>query len=131
MVPILSSACNLLSPENPIILAVGPLTGLFPLAHCGGRSAVAIRLAGYGTVVIKGASDIPVYLSIHENRVRFRDASALWGMGSSFTAGRIIRENEPGAGLRTIMRIGRAGEKLVSYACVNTETYRHFVNLGM
>jgi len=143
------AGCDPLGPENPIVLAVGPLTGLFPLAsktvamfksphtgnlgesHCGGRSATAIRMAGYGAVVVKGASDFPVYIAIHDGRVYFRDASSLWGMESSFTAGRIIRENEPGAGLRTIMRIGRGGEKLVSYACVTAETYRHFGRLGL
>ena len=92
---------------------------------------MAIRMAGYGAIVIKGASDIPIYLAIHDGAVHFRDASALWGMRSSFTVGRIIRENEPGSGLRTIMRIGRAGEQLVSYASVTTETYRHFGRLGL
>ncbi len=137
------------SPENPIVFAVGPLTALFPLAsktvalfksphtgnlgesHAGGRSAVAIRMAGYGAIVIKGASEMPVYLAIHGDRVYFRDASSLWGMESNFTVGRIIREVEPAAGLRTIMRIGLAGEKLVSYACVVTESYRHFGRLGL
>jgi len=141
--------CDPLSPENPIIFSVGPLTGLFPLAsktvamfksphtgnlgesHCGGRSAIAIRMAGYGAIVIKGKSNYPTYLAVHDNKVYFRDASTLWGMESIFTVGRIIRENEPGAGLRTIMRIGGAGEKLVSYACVTTETYRHFGRLGL
>ncbi len=140
--------CDPLGPGNPIILAVGPLTALFPLAsktvamfkspltgnfgesHCGGRSAVAIRMAGYGAIVIKGTSSIPVYISIDGSRVYFRDASSLWGMGI-FAAGRIIRENETGSGLRTIMRIGRAGENLVSYACVTSETYRHFGRLGL
>lgn len=141
--------CNSLSPENPIVFAVGPLTGLYPLAsktvamfksphtgnlgesHCGGRSAVAIRMAGYGAIVIRGASESPIYLSIHNDKVYFKDASTLWGMRSSFTVGRIIRENEPATGLRTIMRIGGAGEKLVSYACVTVETYRHFGRLGL
>jgi aldehyde:ferredoxin oxidoreductase len=136
-------------PENPIVFAVGPLTALFPLgsktvamfksphtgnlgeSHCGGRSAAAIRMAGYGAIVIKGASENPIYLAIHGRQVFFRDASTLWGMGSSFTVGRIIRENEPGAGLRTIMRIGKAGERQISYACVTTETYRHFGRLGL
>lgn len=141
--------CDSLSPENPIIFAVGPLTGLFPLAsktvamfkssltgnlgesHCGGRSATAIRMAGYGAIVIKGKSNNPTYLAIHNDKINFRNASTLWGMESIFTVGRIIRENEPGAGLRTIMRIGGAGEKLISYACVTTETYRHFGRLGL
>jgi len=135
-------------PANPVIFAVGPLTGVLPLAsktvamfkspltgnlgesHAGGRSAVAIRTAGYGAIVITGASDIPIYLSIHEGRVRFRDARSIWGL-SSMTAGRIIRENEPGAGMRTIMRIGTAGEALVPYANVTIETYRHFGRLGL
>ena len=81
--------------------------------------------------MIKGASESPVYVAIHGDRVLFRNAHTLWGMSSSFTAGRIIREQEPGAGLRTIMRIGKAGEKLVSYAGVTTETYRHFGRLGL
>jgi len=60
-----------LGPDNPIIFAVGPLVGLFPMAsktvamfksphtgnlgesHAGGRSAVSIRMAGYGAIVIK------------------------------------------------------------------------------
>ncbi|GAB4112805.1 MAG: aldehyde ferredoxin oxidoreductase family protein [Candidatus Caldatribacteriota bacterium] len=152
-IQILKEECSVgvdpLSAENPIILAVGPLTGLFPLAsktiamfksphtgnlgesHCGGRSAIALRLTGYGAIVIKGASSTPIYLAIHNGQVYFRDASALWGMTSSYTVGRIIRQNEPATGLRTIMRIGGAGEKLISYAGVTTETYRHFGRLGL
>jgi aldehyde:ferredoxin oxidoreductase len=138
-----------LSPDNVIVFAVGPLNALFPTAsktvamfksphtgnlgesHAGGRSAIAIRLAGYGAIVIKGASEKPVWVSVHGDRVYFRDARALWGMTSSHTVGRILREVEPGSGIRTIMRIGRAGERLVSYACVTTETYRHFGRLGL
>lgn len=138
-----------LSPENVIVFAVGPLNGLFPLAsktvscfkspltknygesHAGGRSSIAIRLAGYGGIVMKGASDYPVYISIHGKNVNFRDASALWGVRSSITVGRVLRNVEEGAGIRTIMRIGGGGENLVSYASVNTETYRHFGRLGL
>lgn len=136
------------SPDNPIIFSVGPLNGLFPVAsktiatfksphtgnlgesHAGGRSAIAIRMAGYGAIVIKGRAESPVYIAIHGDRVYFRDARALWGL-STFASGRVIREREESAGLRTIMRIGRAGEKLISYACVTTETYRHFGRLGL
>jgi aldehyde:ferredoxin oxidoreductase len=76
-----------LSTLNPIIFAVGPLTALYPSAsktvamfkspltgnlgesHCGGRSAMAIKFAGYGAIVIKGSSDIPLYLAIHGDDV--------------------------------------------------------------
>lgn len=138
-----------LGPDNPIIFTVGPLTGLYPLAsktvamfkspltgnlgesHAGGRSAVAISSAGYGAIVIKGISESPVYLSINNDLVKFRDASGIWGIVNSTTVGRIVRELETGGGMRTIMRIGGAGEKMVKYACVTTETYRHFGRLGL
>ncbi|NLG27034.1 MAG: aldehyde:ferredoxin oxidoreductase [Chloroflexi bacterium] len=138
-----------LSPANPIVLAVGPLVGHYPIAsktvamfksphtgnlgesHCGGRSAVSIRMAGYGAIVLRGASVAPVYLVVEDGNVAFRDASALWGVRSSYTVGRVIREREPGSGERTIMRIGRAGESGITYASVITETYRHFGRLGL
>jgi aldehyde:ferredoxin oxidoreductase len=137
-----------LSADNPIIFAVGPLSALYPSAsktvamfkspltgnlgesHCGGRSAMAIKFAGYGAIVIKGASDIPVYLAIHGDDVHFRDASSIWGVEAQ-TVGRILREVEPGSGVRSIIRIGSAGEKLVRYACAVCETYRHFGRLGL
>ena len=152
-IKLLAEACpenaSPLGEENVIIFAVGPLTGKFPLAsktvalfksphtgnlgesHAGGRSAIAIASAGYGAIVIKGKSDIPIYLVINEDGVKFRDASSLWGMASTYTVGRVIREAEKGSGIRSIMRIGKAGEKLVSYASVITETYRHFGRLGL
>ncbi|RLE44946.1 aldehyde:ferredoxin oxidoreductase [Candidatus Woesearchaeota archaeon] len=138
-----------LGPENAIIFAIGPFTATYPTgsktvamfkspltgnlgeSHAGGRSAVAMRMAGYGAIVIKGKSDIPVWLSIQRDRVYFRDARAIWGMSSSLTVARIIRDNEPASGYRTIMRIGRAGERMVRYAGVITETYRHFGRLGL
>jgi aldehyde:ferredoxin oxidoreductase len=138
-----------LGPDNPIVFAVGPLVGLFPLAsktvamfksphtgnlgesHAGGRSATSIRLAGYGAIVIRGASPSPTYLVIDGDRVHFRDASALWGLQSSATVGRVLREREAGSGHRSILRIGPAGERKVSYAGVITETYRHFGRLGL
>ncbi len=137
------------APEAPIVFSVGPLTGLFPLAsktvamfkspltgnlgesHAGGRAAQAIRMAGFGAIVITGASDLPVCVAIHGSKVYFRDATSLWGMRSLFTAGSIIRAAEPGAGVRSIMRIGRGGENLVSFGSVTTETYRHFGRLGL
>ncbi len=150
---LLSEACpegaDPLGPENPIVLAVGPLVGLYPLAsktiamfksphtgdlgesHAGGRSAVSIRMAGYGAIVIEGRSERPTYLVVEDGDVAFRDASALWGLRSSYTVGSVLRERERGPGQRSILRIGPAGERQVTYACVITETYRHFGRLGL
>jgi aldehyde:ferredoxin oxidoreductase len=138
-----------LDPKNPIILAIGPLVGLFPLAskavamfksphtgnlgesHAGGRSAVAIRMAGYGAIVIQGRGVSPVYVVIDGDDIHFRDASALWGLHSNATTGSVLRERESGSGRRSILRIGRAGELGITYANVTAETYRHFGRLGL
>jgi len=128
----MSPGTDPLGPGNPIILTVGPLVGLFPIAsktvamfksphtgnlgesHAGGRTAIAIREAGYGAIVIRGVSAMPVYLVVDGDHVHFRDASALWGLRSSYTVGSVLRERESGSaprGVRTILRIGRAGER--------------------
>ncbi|PWR69647.1 aldehyde ferredoxin oxidoreductase N-terminal domain-containing protein [Methanospirillum lacunae] len=138
-----------LGPDNPIILAVGSLSALFPLAskcvamfkspltgnlgesHAGGRTATSIRMAGFGAIVITGKSSQPVYLSITHNDVQFLDARSLWGMARGDTIARIIRTIDGNPGTRTILRIGRAGEQLVRYAAVTSETYRHFGRMGL
>ncbi|MCX5815581.1 MAG: aldehyde:ferredoxin oxidoreductase [Proteobacteria bacterium] len=138
-----------LSPENVIVFSVGTLTGKFPMvsktvalfksphngylgeSHAGGRSAISIWQAGYGAIVIKGASQIPVYVVIDGKAVHFRDARALWGVNDMAVAGRIMRERDGKSGLRTIMRIGKAGERLITYSSLTTETYRHFGRLGL
>jgi aldehyde:ferredoxin oxidoreductase len=138
-----------LGERNPIIFAIGPFNGIYPIAsktvamfkspltgnlgesHAGGRSAIALRMAGYGAIVINGKSDMPVYLTIDKDTIRIKDASALWGVSNSYTVGRILREAEGGLGTRAIMRIGKAGENLVRYAGIMTETYRHFGRLGL
>jgi len=138
-----------LSEDNVIVFAVGPFTPAYPFAsktvalfkspltgnlgesHAGGRSATAIANAGYDAIVIKGGSTKPVYLVIENEKVHFRDARVIWGIEDSLITGRIIAEKEKGRGIRTIMRIGGAGERLVSYAGVMTETYRHFGRTGL
>jgi aldehyde:ferredoxin oxidoreductase len=138
-----------LGSENPIIMTVGFLNAIFPLgskaiamfkspltgnlgeAHGGGRFGVVQRMAGYGAIVIKGKSETPIYLVVDGGGAKIKDASILWGMSNVSTVGRILRENEGGAGNRAIMRIGKAGERMVSYACVTTEHYRHFGRLGL
>jgi aldehyde:ferredoxin oxidoreductase len=140
---------NPYDPDNVIVLSIGALTGKFPMiskmvslfksphhgllgeSHAGGRSAISLWQAGYGALVIKGSSQIPIYLTVDGDRVSFREARALWGIADTATVGRLIREREGQSGYRSILRIGRAGEKGVSYANVTTETYRHFGRLGL
>ncbi|HHV76794.1 MAG TPA: aldehyde ferredoxin oxidoreductase family protein [Syntrophothermus lipocalidus] len=136
-----------LAPEQPIILSIGllstiypvvtkmvymfrsPLTGNLGESYAGGRAALALRYAGYDAVVISGKAERPVYLVIGPQVVHIRKADPLWGTGVE-EAGRYLRELEPGRGFRSTLRIGQAGEKLVKFAGVNVDTYRHFGRLG-
>ena len=138
-----------LDPESPIILSIGPLSGIFPCctkvvavfrspltgefgeSHAGGRLAMAMRFAGYSSIVITGRAKCPFYLSIYNNEIRFKDASSIWGLSSTTDVGKILRNVEPSAGKRSIIRIGTAGENMIRYANVNVDTYRHFGRLGL
>ncbi|AKB47910.1 Tungsten-containing aldehyde:ferredoxin oxidoreductase [Methanosarcina sp. Kolksee] len=138
-----------LDPEMPIILSTGPLSGVYPTctktvalfrsplngelgeSYAGGHLAMSMRYSGYETIVIKGASRYPVYVAIHNDKVTFRDASSIWHLSSAIDVGKILREIEPGAGRRSIIRIGPAGECGITYADVNVDTYRHFGRLGL
>lgn len=137
-----------LSPEAPIILSIGPLNGVFPVAtktaatfkspltgnlgesYAGGRLSLALRFAGHEAVVIRGRAERPSYISINDRDVRIKDATSIWGVDAQ-TTGVILREKESGPGRRSIIRIGPAGEARVRFACVMVDTYRHFGRLGL
>jgi aldehyde:ferredoxin oxidoreductase len=137
-----------LDPEQPIIFAIGPLTTIFPVvtktaaafrspltseygeSHAGGNFASSLRYAGYDTLVITGAAQHLIYLVVDGDRVEIRGAQAMAGMDTIET-GRVIRDQIEGAGHRSIIRIGPAGERGVRYANVNVDTFRHFGRLGL
>ncbi len=137
-----------LSPEAPIIFSIGPLSTMFPamtktvaqfkspltgeLGECyaGGRLAMAMRFAGHESIVIRGRAERPCYISIENDKVKVRDATSIWGI-SAGRVGVILRDVEKGVGRRSIIRIGPAGERMVRYASVVVDTYRHFGRLGL
>jgi len=138
-----------LDPAQPIVFAAGALSTIYPVmtkvvamfispltgelgeSYAGGRMAMAMFLAGYDAIVIYGKAPNPMYLSISSNDVLFRDARSVWGSGKD-NVGRIIRdEQRTHGGKRSIIRIGEAGENLVSYANVIVDRYRHFGRLGL
>ncbi|HSR30029.1 MAG TPA: aldehyde ferredoxin oxidoreductase C-terminal domain-containing protein, partial [Anaerolineae bacterium] len=142
-----------LDPAQPVIFAIGPLTTIFPVvtktaatfrspltgeygeSHAGGQFASSLRYAGYDALVLTGAADRLVYLVIDGEGAEIRPADAMAGMNVIET-GRIIRDRIEGAGHRSIIRIGPAGEARsgrvgVRYANVNVDTFRHFGRLGL
>lgn len=122
---------NVIFPVVTKVVAVfrSPLTGEYGESHAGMRLGLGMRGAGFDAIIVKGKAKRPTYLVIGAKGVEFRDASAIWGLDIDET-GSILRNLVPGRGHRSTLRIGPAGEKLVSFACVNVDTYRHFGRLG-
>jgi aldehyde:ferredoxin oxidoreductase len=134
-------------PEQPLIFAIGPLTGYFPLmsktvcafkspyhdqyaeSHGGGRSALSLRFANLDALVVRGRAPTPACLSVGSRHLDLRDVHFLWGM-DLLKSGKMLRRMYKGAGHRSIWRIGPAGENLSAMACINVDTYRHFGRLG-
>lgn len=135
-------------PDQPLIFAIGCLTGYFPLmskvvagfkspyhdqyaeSHAGGRLALAMRFAGYDAIMLCGRAPRPVAVHVGGRIIETKDANYLWG-ANALTTGRVVRRAFPGsAGHRSILRIGPAGETLSPYACINVDTFRHFGRLG-
>ncbi|MEM3577889.1 MAG: aldehyde ferredoxin oxidoreductase family protein [Candidatus Bathyarchaeia archaeon] len=129
-----------LSPENKLVLSVGPLTGTkaqsasrwiaqfkSPLtdAYCrsvgGGFFGAELKFAGYDAIIVEGASEKPVYLWINDDKVEFMDASKVWGM-TTLAARDFIRDDTDEKA-RMIM-IGPAGERLVKISAIVTDDMR-------
>ena len=122
-----------LSPDNPIVLGVGPLVGTnlpstsrlyvatkLPssetIGWCGGGGVnfgYLLKNAGYDHVVIEGRADRPVYLKIIDDEVEICDAGYLWGRGVEQTCEALWK----GFGRPTgVISIGQAGENLVLFS---------------
>lgn len=134
-------------PEQPLIFAIGPLTGYFPLmsktvcafkspyhdqyaeSHAGGRSALSLRFADYDALVFTGKAKRLSVVSLGSRRLEVRDVHYMQGLDLQIT-GKMLRRMFGGSGHRSILRIGPAGERGSAIACINADTYRHFGRLG-
>ena len=124
-----------LGPENKLIFATGPLTGLpvagsgrnsvgakSPLtggygdAEAGGFWGAELKRAGFDAIIVEGQSPAPVYLWVHDGEAEIRPAEHLWGRLTADVE-KAIKE-ELGDPYVRVAQIGPAGEKLVRYATV-------------
>ena len=139
------SDLDALAPENPLIFATGPMTGIYPGARIcvSGKSpvsngvvgstaatelAVEIRTAGYDGVVFTGKAEKPVYLLVTDEGAELVDASHLWGLDGEKTLIKLnkevretLKKRKPNVGLWKepgTMYIGPAGENMVKHAAV-------------
>ncbi|RLG89697.1 aldehyde ferredoxin oxidoreductase, partial [Candidatus Bathyarchaeota archaeon] len=137
------------SPENPLILTTGPLSGtMWPTGGNGhafvskspqsfgvgeskshGSFGAELKRAGYDAVIFTGRAEKPVYAWIDDDTVQLVDAQHLWGKSPAETED-IIKE-ELGDFYIRVAAIGVAGEKLVRIACIINEKTRAAGRTGM
>jgi aldehyde:ferredoxin oxidoreductase len=140
--------CDPLSPENMLLIGVGPLTGTLlsasafvtisgksPLTGILGDSAAGgffgaeLKQAGYDQVVMTGRCERPCYLLIADDHVEIKDASHLWGKDIWQTTATIRKDLNDNA--VQVAAIGPAGENLVKYATVACNNSRMCGRTGM
>ncbi|MCW4045006.1 MAG: aldehyde ferredoxin oxidoreductase family protein [Candidatus Bathyarchaeota archaeon] len=137
------------SPDNPLILTLGPISGtMFPTAGNGhafvskspatfgigeavahGTFGAEMKRAGYDAVILTGKSEKPVYLWIDDDSVQLLDASHLMGKSPAETEDAI--KDELGDYYIRVASIGLAGEKLSRIACIINEKTRAAGRTGM
>lgn len=136
-----------LGEENKMIIAPGPLSGVFmPAAgkvqfgckspatgihgdaNMGGHFAPEIRYAGYDVIIIEGRAEKPSYICIDDDNVQIRDAAKYWGRGS--LEAEAMLKQDLGDDFQ-IATIGPAGENLVKFACISHDFGRQAGRTGV
>ena len=121
-----------LGPENIVVISPGlltgtsaptsprievttksPLTGLIGTGNSGGHWGPRLKMAGFDSVMIRGASENPVHVVVEDGDITFHDVGELWGLDTYETTERLKRELGEGF---SVMAIGPAGENLVRFA---------------
>jgi len=137
-----------LGPDNVLVMAVSPLTGLAisgqsrmtacarsPLtgaigdSQCGGFFPAEMRAAGTDAIVFTGRAAEPVYLWLHDGEAELRPAKHLWGKVTG-DVDRLLKE-EVGDPKVEIAQIGPAGENLVRFAAIMNMVNRANGRTGM
>jgi len=137
------------SPDNPLVLAVGPVAGtMFPTAGNGhafiskspathgvgeavshGTFGAEIKRAGYDAIILTGKADKPVYLWIDDDSVQLLNAEQIWGKSPAQTEDAI--KDEIGDYYVRVSSIGLAGEKLSKIANIINEKTRAAGRTGL
>lgn len=137
-----------LGPENILVIAPGPLTGLYlpgaakthfislsPLtgiygdSNMGGNFGPELRQAGYDALVLTGRAETLSYLCIDDDDIQVVPAPELAGKGALDTE-RMLKEAIRSEEVR-VAAIGPAGEKLIRFATVNCDWSRNAGRCGM
>ena len=99
------------------LITKSPLTGGIANAGVGGYFGTELKFAGFDFIIFQGRAKKPVYLWIHNSKVRLRNAEHIWGQGTEASEEILLAETDPSA---HIAAIGPAGENQVRLANVIT-----------
>jgi len=102
------------------ITFVSPATGLYCKANVGGHFGLYCQMNGIDYIVIRGASETPVFLSIGPTGAKIRNATQLWGKKVRETTNALEAEAD---GPVCVACIGPAGENGVLYASIMSSFY--------
>ena len=103
------------------IVTKSPHTGLYIDSHSGGFVGPALKSAGFDALVVRGASDSPVWLGVVDGDLKLFDASDLWGLNTFETEKALHEEHDKKS---KVLSIGPAGERLVRIASVINDRFR-------
>ncbi len=102
----------------------------FIRSNFGGNFAPMLKFAGYDAIVVTGRAAAPVWVDIRDERVTFRDAGDLWGLGFYDAEKRIWSEVSGSEDYRqqgwhegttqraAVVGIGQCGENLSRIGCL-------------
>ncbi len=113
---------------------LSPLTGLWGEANAGGFFGPALRFAGYDGIIVTGAADGPVWLSIRDGTAQLHEAEALWGLDTYATQTEVARlsaASGAGAGKPRVICIGEAGEHQGKLAALINDHGRAAARTGL
>jgi len=142
-------------PRNLIIMMASPFAGtfmpgsgrcevqglapnLYPIewfghSNFGGRFTAQLKFAGWDGIVVEGAADEPVYISIVDDQVKIESANGVWGMDTWDAQQEISRRVVPSlkygewaqlaqncftTQIPAVVACGPAGERKVRYAAL-------------
>ncbi len=108
---------------------LSPSSGGVADSQAGGFWPAELKFAGFDAIVVKGASESPVYLWIHNGEAELRDAAHLWGK-LTYDVDTALKE-ELGDKQIEIAQVGPAGEKLANFAAVMNMSNRAWGRTGV
>ncbi len=125
-----------LGPENKLVVALGPisgipapntgkavvaakspLTGFYGDGNLGTKVSDQLRKAGYDALIVEGKAEKPTMLYIEDDKVEFLSAGEIWGKGTYAANDWIYGKYGKNVG---VLNIGQGGENMVRYAVVRS-----------